>query len=134
MEVKSGRILLIEDHADTARAFSMLLMEDGFQVEVARTLDGALKICADGAFDLLICDVRLHDGNGISALQAARKHCPDIRGIVVTGYDEPEQREAARQAGFREYLVKPLTYADQRAAVDRAMALPGATEQTSMIS
>lgn len=133
MEAKGGRILLLEDHADTARAFSMLLAQDGFHVTLAGTLEEALKVCADGTFDLLVCDVQLHDGNGISMLQAARKHCPDVRGIVVTGYDEPEQREAARQAGFLEYLVKPLTYADLHAAVDRAMAPPGPVEPTPMI-
>jgi two-component system response regulator AtoC len=134
MQAKGGRILLVEDHADTARAFSMLLMQDGFQVTLAETLEEALKTCAQGSFDLLICDVRLKDGNGIDVLQATRKHCPEIRGIVVTGYDEPEPRESARWAGFQEYLVKPLTYVDLHAAVMRAMSPPGAAESTVMVT
>lgn len=124
MEVKGGRILLLEDHADTGRAFAMLLAQDGFDVTLAVTLEEALRVCAESNFDLLVCDIQLQDGNGIEMLQAARGHCPGVRGIVVTGYDQPEHREAARQAGFLAYLIKPLTYADLHAAVDRAMASP----------
>jgi len=69
----------------------------------------------------MICDIHLPDGDGVTALQVARETCPDVAGIVVTGHDQPEFRETARQAGFQNYLIKPLGYATLKAAVDRAM-------------
>jgi two-component system response regulator YesN len=82
----------------------------------------ALSICQKGPYDLLICDIQLPDGDGTSVLQATRKHCPDVAGIIVTGFDDDARRSAANHAGFSEYLVKPLTYGELRAAVLRAMA------------
>lgn len=132
MEAEGGRILLVEDHVDTARVFSALLTQDGYDVTIAPTLASALDICARGQFDLLICDVLLPDGDGTTVLQATRKNCPGVAGIIVTGFDEDARREAATRAGFAEYLVKPLTYADLRAAVLRAM--PGRKRDESTVS
>jgi two-component system CheB/CheR fusion protein len=124
MSANLGRILLVEDHADTARVFAMLLSQDGFEVTVAGTLADGMSVCENASFDLLICDVRLPDGDGIGLLEQVRRHCRDIAGIVVTGFDDAGQRSAAQDAGFLEYLIKPLTYGELRAAVDRSM--PGA--------
>jgi DNA-binding response OmpR family regulator len=117
-----GRILLVEDHAHTARVFSTLLTQDGYLVTIASTLAEGMKACESDSFDLLICDVRLPDGDGIGLLQAAREHCRAVAGIVVSGFDESERRAAAKAAGFLEYLVKPLTYAELRDAVVRSIA------------
>lgn len=124
MEAVGGRILLVEDHLDTARVFSALLRQDGFAVTVAPTFAEAISGCQKGCFDLLICDIELPDGDGTKVLQAARDQCLGVRGIIVSGFDDPARRQAADDAGFAEYLVKPLTYADLRAAVLRAMPAP----------
>lgn len=121
MNSSCGRILLVEDHVDTARVFSALLTQDGFSVTVASTLANALGCCRDGCFDLLICDLQLPDGDGTQALLAARNRSAGVAGIVVTGLDDAPRRQAAVDAGFAEYLVKPLTYADLRDAVLRAI-------------
>lgn len=121
MTEQCGRILLVEDHVDTARVFSTLLTQDGFDVSTVPTLAEALSICQKGPYDLLICDIQLPDGDGTSVLQATRKHCPWVAGIIVTGFDDEPRRNAANLAGFSEYLVKPLTYGELRAAVLRAL-------------
>ena len=108
MAEQSGRILLVEDHLDTARVFSTLLTQDGFDVTAVPTLAEALSICQKQPYELLICDIQLPDGDGTSVLQATRKHCPDVAGIIVTGIDDDARRLAANNAGFSEYLVKPL--------------------------
>lgn len=129
MSVQSGRILLVEDHLDTARVFSTLLTQDNFEVVTVATLADAMSLCTKGNYDLVICDIQLPDGDGISVLQATRKYCPEVAGIIVTGIDDEERRKAANLAGFSEYLVKPLTYGELRAAVVRA--LPGRQPPTS---
>lgn len=131
MSVNQGRILLVEDHADTARVFSTLLEQDGFDVTIAGTLAEGMKACETSSFDLLVCDVRLPDGDGIELLSKARGQCRGVAGIVVSGYDDTEVRAAAQSAGFREYLVKPLTYAELRDAVIRS--LPGGDRPASSL-
>lgn len=121
MVAHDGRILLVEDHVDTARVFSTLLTQDGFDVTSVATLAEAMSICQKGSYDLLICDIQLPDGDGTSVLQATRKYCPGVAGIIVTGFDDEPRRQAANRAGFSEYLVKPLTYAELRDAVLRAL-------------
>lgn len=131
MAEQGGRILLVEDHLDTARVFSTLLTQDGFSVSMVATLAEALIICQKGPYDLLICDIELPDGDGTSVLQATRKYCPGVVGIIVTGFDDDARRAAANSAGFAEYLVKPLSYGELRAAVLRAM--PGREPLTRII-
>lgn len=116
----SHRILLVDDDADTARVFQHLLRLDGNQVSLALDVATAVRYLESERFDLLITDIELPDGNGLDLLQRARAHGP-IKGIVVSGHGEEPHREKARQAGFDEYLLKPVDLVAVRTAIARVL-------------
>jgi CheY-like chemotaxis protein len=59
--------------------------------------------------DLALIDMSLPDATGCDVARRLRQDMGgDIRLIALTGYSDPETREAAQQAGFDEYVVKPL--------------------------
>ncbi|HEY8746866.1 MAG TPA: response regulator [Tepidisphaeraceae bacterium] len=110
-------ILLVEDHQDTANAFMRMLRRDGYDVTIASTAARALELCGTQAFDLLICDINLPDGNGAEILKVARQYHVQTRGIIVSGHDEPEYLKAARDAGFSKIFLKPIDYISLRQAL-----------------
>jgi len=64
--LNARRLLLVEDHQDSAMAFQRLLESHGFVVQVAGDVKMALWLAARGSFDLILCDIRLPDGMGLT--------------------------------------------------------------------
>lgn len=101
------RLLLIEDHMDTARTLSRLLEKRGFGVKVASSIASGLETLQQEQFDLLLCDLGLPDGSGIDFIQKVRaRH--QTPAIALTGYGMQEDVERARNAGFDVHLTKPV--------------------------
>ena len=66
------RILLVEDHGDTARVMRRLLMADGHEVHTAADVATAIKLATAQPFDLLLSDLGLPDGSGLDLMRPPR--------------------------------------------------------------
>ena len=100
-------ILLVEDHADTARIMKNLLESFGHHVRTAGSVAAALQLAQEEDFDLVIGDLGLPDGSGLEMMrELARLH--NLQGIAISGYGMQEDIERSRQAGFLEHIVKPI--------------------------
>ena len=107
----SRKILLVEDHHDTARAMARLLNLSGYLVHTANTFQSALKMCEEHQqFDLLISDVGLPDGSGYDLMRTVRERACATRGIAVSGYGSEKDVEDSIRAGFDMHLVKPVEF------------------------
>lgn len=115
------RVLLVEDHRDTAVLLVRLLREDRYRVAVAGTVAEAKRLCDQQTFDVLVCDLELPDGDGVEVMHYARRHCK-VAGVVFSGHATQEHRDAAHAAGFEHYLVKPATLQQVEEAIMRAAA------------
>jgi CheY-like chemotaxis protein len=115
----SARILLVEDHDDTARVLARLLHLSGYCVHVAGTYAGALDICGKQQFDLLISDVGLPDGSGYDLMREIHARRCAAKGIAVSGYGTEDDVEQSLRAGFAEHLVKPVAFDTLRDAIRR---------------
>jgi PAS domain S-box-containing protein len=102
------RILLVEDHRDSADMLSQLLVLNDYEVTVARTVQEALGMAADD-FDILISDIRLPDGSGLDLMRRLRSRQP-IRGIAISGFGTEEDRRRSLEAGFGTHLTKPVDF------------------------
>jgi len=122
MSPRAKNILLIEDHADSATVFARVLQTYGHTVRVANSVAEAEQACEQGNFDLLLCDIELPDGNGLDLLRRARMSCPTTQGIVISAHEDEGRKRAAKEAGFKEYLVKPFRADDLQAAMKRVEA------------
>lgn len=112
------RVLLVEDHADTAEAVAQLLRSAGAKVTVAHTAADALEIASNTAFDLLISDLGLPDLRGTELLRRLRGLRP-LPGIAMSGYGAEEDLAATLEAGFAEHLVKPIDARELESAIQR---------------
>jgi DNA-binding response OmpR family regulator len=104
------RVLLVEDHADSAELLRMLLRRHGFEVTVAGSVSAALAAVAGFTepVDVLVSDMNLPDGSGNDLLRRLRTQ-GSLRAIALSGLDRDADVESAREAGFDEYLGKPVS-------------------------
>jgi CheY-like chemotaxis protein len=114
-----ARILIAEDEEGLRSLVARALMLDGHDVITAN--DGAealeLIVRTQGAFDLLLTDIRMPVMDGIAlALATARDH-PQVGILLMTGY--ADQRE--RASGL-DVITKPFSLATIRSAVNDALA------------
>jgi PAS domain S-box-containing protein len=107
------RLLLVEDHEPTLQVISTLLSRDGYEVITASSVAGALTVANTGRFDLVISDLGLPDGTGITLMQKLRE-AYGLRGIALSGYGMEEDQARSLEAGFVAHLVKPVRVAELR--------------------
>lgn len=121
------RILLVEDHADTARMMSRILKNDGHTVQGAANMADGLQLATAQQFDLLLCDLGLPDGTGWELMQALRQRGSSLSGIVLSGYGQDQDLERSREAGFLAHLTKPVSLQSLREAIGSLCAQTLAT-------
>jgi hypothetical protein len=105
------RILLVEDHADTAEALRHLLAGLGHEVEVGRSVAKAAAMLRERQYDLLLSDIGLPDGTGLDLVRALRQqHDHKIPAVALTGFGMDEDISKCMEAGFNEHLTKPVSF------------------------
>ncbi len=103
------RLLLVEDHLDTARTLGTLLRKSGFEVEIANSVAAALAAAEQAKFDLLVSDIGLPDGSGLDLMRTLRDRY-GLKGIAVSGYGMAQDLRASQESGFVEHLTKPINF------------------------
>ena len=115
-------ILLVEDHADTARVMGRILRGMGHEVRIAGSVASALE-SAQEPFDLLLSDIGLPDGTGADLIRRIRQQFGDQHtAIALTGFGMEEDIIKCRDAGFNEHLTKPVSVQKLELAIQRAAA------------
>ena len=112
------RILLVEDHADTAMIMVRLLKASGHTVKTASTVAFAEDLAAREPFDLVISDLGLPDGSGLDLMRHL-KACFHLPGIALSGYSTEEDVQKSLEAGFEEHLTKPVEFNRLKEAIGR---------------
>ena len=104
------RILIVDDHEDTAEMLSMLLSGKGHETYVA--LDGTAALAAAATFQphIGLLDLSLPGMSGYELALRLREMpgLSRIRLVAVTGHGSDAHRARARAAGFDEHMLKPV--------------------------
>ena len=110
-------LLLIEDDGALGRGICLALEGGGLEVTVCRSLAEGRRALESGAFDLLILDINLPDGNGLDFLRALRReHAVPV--ILLTANDLETDIVAGLELGADDYITKPFSLAVLRARVN----------------
>ena len=114
------RILHVEDNSTDAELFREMLEAEGIDCSIAcvRTRDAFQASLDEGAFDLIVSDFTLPQFDGLSALQLARRQCPDKPFIFVSGTMGEEAAVESLRQGAADYVLK-----------DRMSRLPAAVKR-----
>jgi DNA-binding NarL/FixJ family response regulator len=116
------RVLLAEDHTETAERLRKLLRVD-FDV-VAWVEDGRALVEATERLspDVIVADIAMPGVDGIAATALIRRHDPDARIVLVTVNGEPMLVEAGLAAGALGYVLKDTAGDELVPAVRAALA------------
>lgn len=104
----SRRILVVEDHADAAEALALLLQRAGHVVQIAGTIEQAIRMIHARKYELILCDMTLPDGDGMAIPLIARLGNPGIRLVAISGRAAPNEISDILRAGFDAHLPKPF--------------------------
>jgi CheY-like chemotaxis protein len=100
------RVFVVENHQDTRALLCLMIEALGHVVVAAETLDQALHALAQDAYDVLISDIGLPDGDGWELMRRLRGHRPPY-AVALSGFSMSADCARSRQVGFRHHLVKP---------------------------
>ena len=121
----SGRILVVEDDADTADYISKGLREAGFTVEhVADGRDG-LYLASSSAFDAVIMDRMMPGMDGLSVVKALRAGGVETPILILSALAQLDERVTGLRAGGDDYLTKPFGFSELHARLENLIRRRG---------
>jgi signal transduction histidine kinase len=112
------RVLLVEDHADTAEQLARLLKRAGHTVVCAGTVEEAVARARNDRFDVLISDLGLPDGSGYDLMRHFARH-NQIPAIALSGFGMRQDVENSIAAGFACHLTKPVDWQELKQQIQK---------------
>jgi DNA-binding NtrC family response regulator len=120
--MKRRNLLLVDDDRHVLDSMAVWLREQAFDVVEATCCADAMKMVEEHAFDLVLADIRLSDGDGFEILAHCREHHPHLAVILITGYGTVETGIEALRAGAFDLLTKPLIDEELLLAINRVLS------------
>ena len=111
------RILCIEDDRALGRGIALALAGGDRDIETAATLAEGRRRLGEAAWDLLVLDLNLPDGNGLDLLSGLRR-TSRIPVLILTANDLESDQVAGLELGADDYVTKPFSLAVLRARVN----------------
>ncbi|EFF7470652.1 sigma-54-dependent response regulator transcription factor ZraR [Escherichia coli] len=111
-------ILVVDDDISHCTILQALLRGWGYNVALANSGRQALE----QVFDLVLCDVRMAEMDGIATLKEIKALNPAIPVLIMTAYSSVETAVEALKTGALDYLIKPLDFDTLQATLEKALA------------
>ncbi len=127
-------ILLVDDDADVRASLRRPLSGEGYLVSEADSVAAVRELMAGTgqAFDVVILDLALPDGDGRELCAEFRTRGLNVPIIMLTGFDEEESVVSALDAGANDYVVKPFRTFELLARVRAQMRVHDVSEDAEM--
>jgi hypothetical protein len=115
-------ILVVDDHQDSADSIALLINHHGYKTATAYSFDEAVEKCRNQKFDLLITDLELKMNDGVELFKQLKKE-HGVKAIACSGHSEEGDIQRAIDAGFIDYLIKPMRAEVVFAAIEKALQI-----------
>ena len=102
------KILIIDDDIDLCILLSRFLTKNGYETETAHSGDKGIAAYNRSRFDVVICDYRLGDMDGIKLITALKESDQHANIVVITGYSDIKTAVEVIKLGAFDYITKPL--------------------------
>lgn len=105
-DVMAGKVLIIDDEKQILALLSRIIGLEGYEVFQATTCKAGLKQVEASAPDVVLCDVRLPDGNGVELIPEIKRRLPEAEIIMLTAHGNiPDGVQAIKNGAF-DYITK----------------------------
>lgn len=115
------KILIIEDDTAFCQMLQKFLTKHGFAVSSSYSIKEAEEQLSTSFFDIILSDVRLPKGNGVTLLPQVKRESPSTQVILMTGYAEVKTAVNAMKKGAFDYISKPFTPEEILSVINNAL-------------
>jgi CheY-like chemotaxis protein len=116
--LQDRRVLVVDDSKDICFLWRLIFEKQGAEVRAAESAEEALNALKNYAPDVIVSDLSMPGLDGFALMEhlknlsLRRMSGGSVPVIAVTAHDDPALRERSIQAGFAEYVLKPVTASD----------------------
>ena len=103
----SGNILIVDDERSIRKTLNEILSYEGFKIDEAGDGEEGLKLFADKAYDVVLCDIKMPKTDGLEFLVKASEINADVPVIMISGHGTIETAVDAVKKGAYDYVSKP---------------------------
>jgi putative nucleotidyltransferase with HDIG domain len=118
---RSARILVVDDEAHVRSMMGSTLERHGYDVQLAASGNEALDLLGQNAYDLVLTDIVMQDGNGIAVLDRIHAQQPQLPVVMVSAVHDISVAIDAMRRGAYDYLLKPFEREHLVNTVQRAL-------------
>ncbi len=128
------RILMIEDDKALCAAVELRLKKEGYTVDLAHTGEDGLHFALQNAYDLVLLDRMLPEGDGLSVVTRLRREGLSTPVLMMTALDGISDRVDGLDAGADDYLPKPFATEELLARIRALSRRPVQWESTQRLT
>lgn len=134
LDKPKSKVLVVDDDIVICQTIKVLLMRNGLDIYMARSVNEAIDIIQKISFDLFLIDKNFPEDDGFALMDYLLKKQPDVPFIMMTGNASIDSAILALRKGAYDYLRKPFKYEELVNVVTHALAERHLKEENRMIS
>ena len=108
MSISKGHILIVDDDIASCRTLQLHLRSEGYDVNMAHSVDEGMSAAQARRPDLLILDIRMPGKSGLEGLPEFKQTFPTLHIIMITAFHDMDSTIQAMQNGAEDYIHKPI--------------------------
>ena len=116
-----ARLLVVDDEESLRITTAAILEKEGYTVDTASSGDEAISLLEQADYDLVLTDLHMEGGDGLTVLNRTRQKAPLTISVVLTGFASVESAIAALQEGAYDYLIKPCDIDNMKHTIRRGV-------------
>ncbi len=115
------RLLIVDDEASIRDMLAFFFHKKGFEAMTASNFTEGLASALRSTPDLVLCDIKMPDGNGLDLLKRIKTESPKTPVIMITAHTSTPDAIEAMKLGAIDYIAKPFNVEELALIVDRAL-------------
>ncbi len=119
---KRCEILIVDDEPIVGERLQATLQKDGHTIETFTDPAEALARLADKTFDIVVCDIRMGEIDGIEVMTRVLSGSPRTKVIMITGYATLEVARESLTKGAFDFIAKPFKLGEIRKTIAKAIS------------
>ena len=119
------KILVIDDEELITKSLFRLLSKEGYSATIAKSGMEAIEKIKVGEFDLIICDVRMPEMDGVTILQKIREIDDKVAVIMLTAYPNRDALKWSEKLNVTAFIPKLSAHSDMDSSLKSAIEMAG---------
>jgi formate/nitrite transporter len=115
------RMLVIDDESVVLSSCRRIFGAEGWEVVTTESPRQGLELASGSHFDVILCDWRMPELNGLDVVEMLDKRAPDTAVVMITGFPSVDKATEVMKRGAMDFLAKPFTPEEISAAVQKAL-------------